>query len=244
LRSRGSASGAAIDYYLDTEPTEPLTLEILDAQGGVVRTYTGGTPGQQPTMQQAMRAQFRGRGMTRGPQKNLGLNRFSWDFRVAGPVDPSSGRSIDTGPLAVPGTYQVRLTIGDWSETQQFEVLIDPRVAEDGVTQADLEEQFDLALNITRASLDAGNTLARLQEVRNGLPAGASDARARLDALEAELVTGSVRYSVPMLIDQLQYLNGMVSRADQKVGRDAFVRYEELTGKLADIREAIEQIAR
>jgi hypothetical protein len=244
LRSRGSASGAAIDYYLDTEPSEDMVLEILDAEGSVIQTFAGGTPGRQPTMQQAMRAQFRGGGTPRGPGKNPGLNRFSWDFRVAGPVDPWTGRSLGSGPVAVPGTYQARLTVGDWSETQRFQVLMDPRVAEDGVTQTDLEEQFDLALKISRASIEARNTLARLQETRNGLPASANEARDRLDALEAELVTGSVRYSVPMLIDQLQYLNSMVSRADQKVGRDAFERYEELMEKLGRVSAEVERIAR
>ena len=242
LRSRGSGSGAAIDYYIETELTDEMALEILDAEGTVIRTYTGGTPDGQPTMQRAMRAQFRGGSMPRGPEKKPGLNRFSWDFRIAGPVDPSTGRSVGSGPVAVPGTYQARLTIGDWSETQQLEVLIDPRVAADGVTQADLEEQFDLALKVSQASIDARNVLAHLREVRDDLPSNANDARSRLDALEAELVTGSVRYSMPMLIDQLQYLNGMISRADQKVGRDAFERYEELTGKLERIKSELENI--
>ena len=87
------------------------------------------------------------------------------------------------------------------------------------VTQADLEEQFDLSLKVSQASIEARNLLARLGEVRDSLPSDADDARTRLDVLEAELVTGTVRYSVPMLIDQLQYLNGMVSRARPSADR-------------------------
>ena len=41
------------------------------------------------------------------------------------------------------------MTIGDWSQTQNFELLIDPRVAADGVTVADLREQFDLNTRIS-----------------------------------------------------------------------------------------------
>jgi photosystem II stability/assembly factor-like uncharacterized protein len=241
LRTRGAGTGAAIDYYIDGEPAGDLAIEILDSAGNVVRTFTEGAPRRQPTVQQAMLARFGGG--SQSPGKVPGLNRFTWDFRVAGPVDPSTGRSVGTGPLAVPGTYRVRLSIGDWSATQDLEVLLDPRVAADGVTPADLEEQFDLIMKVSQASIEARTVLERLREVRSGLPA-ANESRARLDALEAQLVTDPIRYSTPMLIDQLRYLSGMISRADQKVGRDALLRYEELTDKLATIAAEVEQLAR
>jgi hypothetical protein len=144
--------------------------------------------------------------------------------------------------MVVPGTYQVRLTMGGWHETQQFDVRIDPRVAEDGVTQEDLEEQFVLALEVEAATVEARSVLARIREVRDDLPADADEARARLDDLEAQLVTGSVRYSTPMLISQLQYLSGMISRADQKVGADAFVRYEELMERLDRVKAGLSDV--
>ena len=58
------------------------------------------------------------------------------------------------GPVAVPGTYQVRLSHGDFSATTQFELLKDPRVA---MTIADYQEQFDLLIQIR----DPFNTLVR-----------------------------------------------------------------------------------
>ena len=47
------------------------------------------------------------------------------------------------GPVAVPGHYQVRLTVGGQSQTAAFDLKLDPRVK---VSQADLEEQFNLLM--------------------------------------------------------------------------------------------------
>ena len=60
------------------------------------------------------------------------MNRVSWDVRH------SSGLALP------PGSYQARLKAGDVTQTQPFAVLIDPRVAAEGVTAADLKEQLSL----------------------------------------------------------------------------------------------------
>ena len=79
-----------------------------------------------------------------------GLNRFVWDLRYAG-----SSRVPDyylweykdgsRGPLALPGKYQVRLTVDGKSQTAAFEVAMDPRV---NVSQGDLQKQFDLLIQL------------------------------------------------------------------------------------------------
>ncbi|HEY5657425.1 MAG TPA: hypothetical protein VIY27_06515, partial [Myxococcota bacterium] len=53
-----------------------------------------------------------------------------------------------------------------------------------------------------------------------------------------------VRYSQPMLIDQLEYLLDMTTRADQQPGRDAYARYDQLRGELAALEEALDRIER
>jgi HAMP domain-containing protein len=64
--------------------------------------------------------------------------------------------------------------------------------------------------------------------------------RDQLDAIERKLVTPPVRYSKPELQAHIQYLYGMTTQADQKVGRDAVERYEvlrkELDAVLAELR--------
>ena len=79
-----------------------------------------------------------------------GMNRFLWDMRYAAPpgLPDESGQSpaapAFTGPLAVPGTYRVRLTVGEEVYEESFELLNDPSSA---ATQADLEEQLGLELS-------------------------------------------------------------------------------------------------
>jgi len=214
-------AGAAIDYYLADDPTGGIALEILDSDGTVLRSFTSAT---------------------RGLDRSHGMHRFVWDLRVEGSATLPVGRPSGTGPMVPPGMYQARLTIGDWSATRDFEVLIDPRVAEDGVTQEDLEEQFALALSVRDALKDARAALVRLRSLRASLPAGAGEARRTLDTLEAQLQTADGPYPQPMLIDQLQYLASMIDRADQRIGRDAFARYEELRGQLDLLVEAMDAI--
>jgi hypothetical protein len=74
-----------------------------------------------------------------------GLNRFAWNLRYEDPVKvPGNFYETDIppkGPMALPGTYQVRLTVAGQSQTAPLELRKDPRV---DASQADLEKQFEL----------------------------------------------------------------------------------------------------
>ena len=76
--------------------------------------------------------------------KTAGLHRFTWDLRYPGPWQSAARPEGPGGPAAVPGKYSARLTVGSWTATQPFTVVEDPRIVKDGVTTADLQEQFDL----------------------------------------------------------------------------------------------------
>src|SRR5262249_5957233 len=118
-------NGAVVYYYLKDKPAGEVTLEILDESGKLVKKFNSkgdGEPAQGPPADE----EGFGRG---GPAPRLGaepgLNRFVWDLRY-----PEATRfpglifwAGDTrGPRAVPGKYQVRLTVGGKSSTQSFEV--------------------------------------------------------------------------------------------------------------------------
>jgi photosystem II stability/assembly factor-like uncharacterized protein len=139
--------GPSIDYYLPSVPSGPVTIEILDASGGAVNSYSsdtvaterrgrggrGGAAAGEADDPDAAPAGFgRGRGGAVPPvTKAEGMNRFVWDVRY------------QAGISAPPGAYQARLKVGSIVQTQPFNVLIDPNVAADGVTAADLREQFE-----------------------------------------------------------------------------------------------------
>src|SRR5581483_8638761 len=109
-----SVDQAVIDYYLK-DAADKVTIDILDEKGQLVRSFSS----------EDAAANNRRRGgdnqdsefgppQPRGLEKKAGLNRFTWDLRYPGSVVfPGmilwSARA-ESGPVAVPGTYQVRLT--------------------------------------------------------------------------------------------------------------------------------------
>ena len=233
--------GASIDYYFAQAPAGEVRLEILDARGNVIRAFSSEGPGATSQPQQGMRAPIVVQAGSPRLDKTAGMHRFIWDLAHPGAWDASPQRAGSGGPLAVPGSYQVRLSAGDWSETRSFRVLVDPRIAQDGVTLADLEGQLGLSLRVRDALSEARMALHRVRDAKKGQQQ-TSDGWRRLDAIETQLATASangIRYPQPMLIDQLSYLYRMITTADQKVGRDGFERYEELRKQLDGVLQQI-----
>jgi hypothetical protein len=240
------APGAQIDYYLAADVPGTIRLEILDAGGKVLRTFAaeGGAGGVRGTGVQIRMENAEDQDAPRRAAapparlvKTAGMHRLVWDLRAGGVAGAETMRG-GGGPLVVPGKYQVRLTIGDVVETKPVEVRIDPRVAADGVTQADLQEQYDLTVRLQETIADARATAARIATARDRLAgqAGNDAALKGLRALEARLVTAGGAYPQPMLIDQLSGIQRMVTAADQKVGRSAFQYLDELKKQLEAIQ--------
>lgn len=226
------SAGAVIDYYFAEEPSEAVTLEILDAAGKLIRTFSGGGAGERQVTPEQRGARA-GRGGGQGLPISAGMHRFVWDLR----------HEVRSVPMVVPGTYQVKLTVGDWSHTERFDVLIDPRIAEDGVTQSDLVAQVSLSFKVQDVLNSARATSERIREARSSGRLTQSQ-NEKLDALQAQFVTAGGRYPQPMLINQISYLSSMIGRTDQKLGRDAYQRYDELNTSLSKIISELEQILR
>jgi len=173
-----------------------------------------------------------------------GLNRFTWDLTLPPPVDPTrergGGGGRGSGPVVVPGSFTVRLAAGGKTTSQPLTVLIDPREAKDGVTIADLREQFQHNMRVRDMVTEVNQLVANVESARQRLKnasGAAADTLRRLDALREKLVTPAVRYSKPELQAHIQYLYSMTTQADQKIGRDAIDRYKALRAEL-DQRQA------
>jgi hypothetical protein len=243
-RTRDGAAfvGPTVEYYLASVPAGPVTIDILDSRGAVVNSYSSGsgvaaTARRNQDTPQAMMMAGRGgpgRFARRTPvTKAEGHNRWVWDLQH------------ESGLGAPPGEYQVRLTVGSTVLTQPLNVLIDPRLADEGLNAADLQEQFRHNLTM-RAMVEEVNALvARVREAQERLQ-GATGAEARaaqaLDEVAGKLITGPIRYSAPGLQTHIQYLAGMTSRVDQKVGRDAFERYDVLRAELDELTAEVNSI--
>ena len=117
---------------------------------------------------------------------------------------------------------------------------------------ADLEEQEALCLKIQDLAGRANATADRLREERAQLAkilkTGGRTAREiqKIDDGLAELLeqmeTARGRYQEPKLLNQISYLGSMLNRADQKPGRDAYIRYDELNAQLAECEAALKKL--
>ena len=233
--------GAQIDYWLGSQVTGPVRMEILDAAGKIVRSFVAEGPGETATTQPSMRRMVTEVSGTPRLPKNPGHNRFTWDLTMPGPWDANPARSGRNGPRVLPGEYRVRLTAGTETATQSLTVRLDPRVARDGVTLAMLREQQAHNLRVRDMVSEVNQLAAGIEEGRTRLrgAASAADTLKMLEDLRAKIVTPAVRYSKPELQAHIQYLYGMTMDAEQRIGRDAITRYGVLRRELDErIEEA------
>ncbi len=207
---QNKAPGVAIDYVVGGAPGEPgaedttdsaeasgdisLVLEILDAAGAVVRTFTTDT---------AMTAT--GVRRSRAPAAP-GHNRVFWDLRVeSGPrvAESYSFFGDAQGYRVMPGTYSARLTVGDApAQTESFEVYGDPRIP---ASETDFVASGRFLESVFGAIVDLHVGLNDIRDVRaqvNAVVGQASDAG--LSGAEALGAAGAaLADSITVLEDRL-----------------------------------------
>ncbi|MDF2773252.1 MAG: glycosyl hydrolase repeat-containing protein [Geminicoccaceae bacterium] len=164
---------AAIRYWL-RQPARSLTIDILDGTGKVIRTYTGVSP-DSARADSARRAAGGGAGggggggqnRPQGPSMAAGVNTHLWDLRHA-PAVTFPGMILwgatTNGPMAIPGTYRIRLTVDGKTLTQPVTIRKHPLYTD--VTLADLREQLELALQIRDKVSEANNAVIQIRDLK------------------------------------------------------------------------------
>ena len=159
---RGVDRGVQVFYYL-AEDADDVKMEFLDADGNVIQTYEAGD---EEDSQQQTGFGFFGGG-SRSPSQSSGSNSFFWSLRYPGYTD-FDGRIFwaagNNGPMAIPGSYQVRLTADGETQTQSFEIKIDPRM--EHVTVAQLRERFEFALRIRDRVTQANEAVIEIRRIK------------------------------------------------------------------------------
>ena len=128
-------AGVNIDYMLASPAQGPVTLDIVDASGEVVRSFSSESPGEytvpaEPGMREWRLERF---GTPRLPS-DAGTHRFTWDLTYPGPWDANPARSgRGVARWCRRECTRRALTAGDWSASRTFEVMLDPRVAAEGI---------------------------------------------------------------------------------------------------------------
>jgi photosystem II stability/assembly factor-like uncharacterized protein len=226
VAGRNPPYGATINYWLKAVPSGSVSVTIADAEGRAVRTIDG--------------------------PKKAGINRVVWDLRNEPTREarlrtpPLHAPDVRPGPdgwraapglgrlsvLMPPGTYTVKLKVGDQELTQPLEVRKDPNSGgseEEIRTQvtvlADLQNDMNQAVDmINRAEV----VRSQIQNLRAVLPAAPAEVRSAADSLEQQVaaleenlhqlrVTGrgqdNIRWPVK-LAAQLAYLAGGIASSD------------------------------
>jgi photosystem II stability/assembly factor-like uncharacterized protein len=234
--------GAAINYYLKSAASGPVTVTIADSKGQVVRALAN-APG------------------------TAGLNRVYWNLRD----NPSKGVTLRTTPtwapevrlnpdgtrdggggrmtlLEPPGTYTVKLSVGGRDYTQPLTVRKDPHSAG---TEADIEAQHRMLLDVRRdldAVVDAVNSaelvrsqVANLMKIIDDpeLKGAADDLDKKVSAVEGNLVelraTGrgqdGVRWGAK-LVQKFSYVASSLASGDFKPTNQQLAVHKELQDRL------------
>jgi photosystem II stability/assembly factor-like uncharacterized protein len=222
--------GAMIDYWLPSNAVGPVTIDILTPSGEIVRSLSSERAGPQRTSWPDLVAPNMASVGSPVLTKNRGLNRAIWDLAYPGPWDTTARRSGREGPMVAPGTFTVRLTANGVVQSQPLVVRADPRATRDGNTTAILGEQLAHNLRVRDLTTQVNVAVAQLGVMQKS----STDAALlkRLQAMQQLLVTPPIRYSEPALQAHIQYLYTASLSADQKVGRDAQMRFIELKRQL------------
>ncbi len=122
--------GACIDYYLKADAAGPVTLDILDPAGEVIRSYSSAEH-PTPVNPDTLNIPAFWRPTPEVLSARAGMHRWVWDLRPTPPPrrgGPGGGGGFFRGaPIVVPGTYTARLTVGGRFYTQPIVVKRDPR---------------------------------------------------------------------------------------------------------------------
>ncbi|MFC4220208.1 WD40/YVTN/BNR-like repeat-containing protein [Flagellimonas marina] len=156
--------GLQVHYVLNKEvPADtPMALEILDSSGDVIHSEYSDRP--RTGCDTLVKPQLK---------KKMGAHRYRWNMKV-GQFDCfkefyTTNRDL-TAYEAAPGNYKVRLTIGDFTQTQDFAITIDPRIkmSADNV-EAAYAERDALNKSLYKAATEMSQGVRDLRKIQEQL---------------------------------------------------------------------------
>jgi photosystem II stability/assembly factor-like uncharacterized protein len=195
--------GAILDYYLP-QASSPVTLEILDARGQLVRKFS--STDKPDVTEEELKKQLIPLYWLRPFQAlsaAAGMHRWVWDLHYSTPDStrheypisavPGDTPRLPLGPTAMPGTYSARLTVDGKNYTASFVLKMDPRVK---TSTAGLERKFQLETRLASLLTQTSEAVQQAGSIRDPLQKLTQQA------------TGSMRDSVQTFQNKLTALLG------------------------------------
>ena len=192
------------------------------------------------------------------------MNRFVWDMsypdarelRPDGPL-VSAELSRAEAPVAPPGRYGARLSVGGQQYEGSFEIRKNPRIT---ATDDDLRAQFEFMVQIRDRLSEVTDAVERLRKARQRLEerergAGGdaavaqavASAKEKLRAIESILTRAigpNLAFNLPPkgLNDRLAALTGPVGQADSRPARQMYAVFEDLSAQVAEQFRLLDQV--
>ena len=220
--------GVIIDYYLAHAASTPVTLEILDVRGQIVRKFSSTDKAEvtEADLRKQLIPLYWPRPF-RSLSSDAGMHRWVWDLHYSPPDSTRHDYPIaailgDTpryplGPTALPGSYTARLTANGKTHSATFTVKIDPRV---NISAASLEKKYQLETRLasvmsetSKAVMQAGSIREPLQKLTEQASGASRDSIQDFQKKLAEILGVQIGPSAPPAADAitLTRVNGQVS---------------------------------
>ena len=204
---------AAIQYYLPSD-AEEVILEITDESGNLVAQHIG------------KKDDKRGN----NPSTKAGINTFTWDMRYPG-ATVFDGMIIwsarpQRGPLAPIGTYQVKLKALGKEQNSQFKLEMDPNLK--GVSEEDIQKQFDLAIQIRDKVSEANEAVILIRNIKS-----------QTDSLKSQ-VSSSNKRRIDELVKKLEVVEENLYQVRNQSPQDPLNFPIKLNNRLASLQRSVE----
>jgi photosystem II stability/assembly factor-like uncharacterized protein len=226
--------GAVVDYYLKDKPKGEMTLEVLDAQGRLVRTLRSVA---EPKEDEGLDADDDDDEPKPALASDPGVQRAVWDLQWTGGEKIKKAK-LDAGdpkegPLAVPGSYTLRLTVDGHTETTAVTVRPDPRVQ---LTAADYDEALRFGLQLRDDITRLTRLVETLRSVRQQLQ-GWSQNLASNDTL------GPLRASADAIVVKIDALEGRLHNPRAQIVYDILAQKggAKLYSQMAPLLDAVNE---
>jgi hypothetical protein len=215
-------NGAIISYFLTEGLEGEISMTFLHADGQEIRSFSSKVPEESgPSAAKSKEPRI---------PKEPALNRWVWNLRYPDATklenDETGNDMVEAGiggPLVPPGTYRVRLVVGEQTFEQDFEVRKDPRVP---ATDADLQAQFELLRQLRQRLSDSHQAINELRAIRRRAEDWAARAK---DKPELE----SVAEAAQAVVERLKPIEAELIQVEARSRGDSLNYPVRLNGKLA-----------
>jgi photosystem II stability/assembly factor-like uncharacterized protein len=221
--------GAIIDYYLKAPAKGPITLSFYDVRGNLVREYSSAAPKPDTSMPNVPEYWFRPPVVL---ATTAGMHRIAWDLRYPTPpsltysyfgnlldyteytltwhaIKGETPRTQPVGPIVVPGTYEVRLTVDGKTYTRELAIKNDPRMS---VPQDALEAQLAFERRMMAGMTASYDSFQQIDRLISALDADEARVKGKTDSAKIISAADAVKKKVSELANGREHSLGLANR--------------------------------